>query len=277
MLNMKKKTRLLVLAALYLVISVLGLVWGEFGHPRRLEIIFFDVGQGDASLVSLPDGQRVLIDGGPDNSVLSRLGDNLPYGRRTIDLMLASHYHDDHISGLLSVMERYQVGRVIYPTGNKSNELWEYFLRRAEILGLELVPIEGNANLRLTPSCSLFLLNSNSLGVAQDENNSLIAKLNCSDLKVLWSGDSGAKVEMGLLSADVDLQADIMKAGHHGSKSSNSQAFLQAVNPGSLVISSGADNRFGHPSPEVIERAEALGIHIYRTDEQGDIKFFGQD
>ena len=108
-----------------------------------------------------------------------------------------------------------------------------------------------------------------------DPNNSLTVKLNCAGAKFLFSGDNSATIEKALLKTGLDLRADVLKASHHGSNSANSEAFLRAVNPKLLVISVGADNKFGHPSPLVLERAASLNINVKRTDQDGSVKIFG--
>jgi len=242
-------------------------------YSRRLAVSFLDVGQGDAALIETPGGQTILIDGGPDNSVLRGLGDNLPFYRRRLDMIIVSHYHDDHIAGLIEIINRYKVGKIIFPADSPSSEIAEIFFKTAADRKVPIIYLSDTADLDLADDCSMFLLNPASLGVPADDNNSLIAKLDCRKKRFLFTGDSNAKVERALISSGLDWRADVLKASHHGSITANSEDFFRAVSPGRLIISVGVDNRFGHPSPVVLERVSGLGIQVKRTDQEGTIRF----
>lgn len=246
-----------------------------FGQPARLEVDFFDVGQGDSALIKIPGGPVILIDGGPDNKVLRRLGENLPFYRRRIDYLIISHYHEDHVVGLIEVINRYKVGKIIYAPGNPPAEILRELLVAASQRGLTPQILDARATIKLGPDCNLFLLNPHIFPVKADENNSLEAKLNCGGQKFLFTGDNSAVVEKALVSAGWDLVADILKTPHHGSNTASSGIFLDAVKPKIMVISVGADNTFGHPHPAVLERAADRKIEVRRTDQAGTIKIYG--
>jgi len=256
-------------AVLALTLVLLGLM-RNLGQGKP-EIDFFDVGQGDSSLIKV-GGKTVLIDGGPDNIVLKRLGENLPYFKRRIDYVFISHFHDDHISGLFEVIRRYQIGEIIYMRGAESSELMDALLKMAEAKHIKILALPSQANLNLGSGCSFFLLNPYSLYINKDANNSLVAKLNCSSFKALFTGDDNAAVEAALIKTGKDWSGDFFKAAHHGSKTANSAEFLRAVNPRLIVISVGALNRFGHPSQEIIERLSNMGFKFKRTDQIGTVK-----
>lgn len=236
-------------------------------------VSFLDVGQGDASLVRLDDGKIILLDGGPDDLILSRLGEALPPWRRKINFIVISHFHDDHIAGLISVLERYRVEKIIFAAGLEKFVLGEYLLRRAREKEISLVEVDSQASWRLNSGCNFLLLNPLSLGALGDSNNSLVAKLDCSGRQFLFAGDNEKKVEDLLLASSYDLSADVLKSSHHGSKTSNQLSFLTEVNPKILVISVGQGNNFGHPSPDILEAARLLNIEIKRTDELGTVRF----
>jgi competence protein ComEC len=263
-----------------LVIIVPLLLFYTKNRPQKLEIDFLDVGQGDASLIKLPNKKFILIDGGPDNLVLKRLGESLPFYQRKIDLIIISHFHDDHITGLIELMNRYEISRVIYMRGDEdsggqnSPELWKIFMAKARAKKIDLLALESRATIEYFPGCGLKIINPLRLSLKKDANNSLVVKLNCQSLSALFTGDNSLKVENALLKTAEDWSAKILKASHHGSKSANSEIFFQAVRPSLLFISVGVDNRFGHPSPEIIERASRLGIKIKRTDEMGTLRVF---
>lgn len=270
-LKIKKNTGKILIFGIFAVFSVLAASY-IYGRPPRLEVDFFDVGQGDAALIRTPGGATVLIDGGPDNRVLRRLGEALPFYARRIDYLIISHYHDDHVTGLIEVMRRYRVGRIIYGVGNSSTEIFKIFLAAAQARGLVIQPLAGQGEITLGPNCSLSLLNPLTLGVKTDANNSLVAKLACAGERFLFSGDNSSAVEKALLKTGQDWRAEVLKASHHGSSSANSEIFLAAVRPAALVISVGAANRFGHPNPIVLERAADLGLSVRRTDTDGSVR-----
>jgi len=239
--------------------------------PHFLEVIFCDVGQGDAALIKIPTGQVIVIDGGPDGSLLRCLGKNLPFHNRQIDFLILSHYHDDHIMGLPELARRYQIKNFIYAPDEYQSaprvELKRYLNRTSS----KITELDSGASIDFSSDCRLNLLNPVILSVPPDGNNSLIVRLQCRGKTFLFSGDNEAKVEKALLASDFVFAADVFKASHHGSKTSNTVDFLQAGGFRQLIISVGT-NKFGHPSPEVLERAQDLGISIQRTDQSGTIR-----
>ncbi|QQG52451.1 MAG: MBL fold metallo-hydrolase [Candidatus Falkowbacteria bacterium] len=234
-----------------------------------LRVSFMDVGQGDASLIQTPTGKNILIDGGPDNLVLHRLGEALPFYIRRLDYIIISHFHDDHIIGLVEILKRYRVDKIIFVSPDISSPAVDALQREIKKLNLSVINIIASANLRLDNYCSLFFINPASLNIKDNANNSLVAKLDCGNNKFLFAGDNESGAEAALVKSDFDLRADIFKASHHGSKTSNMENFLEAVSPQKIIISVGKTNRFGHPSPEVLDRVLGRGIDIWRTDIQG--------
>ncbi len=271
--NIIKKTAL-ALAALFGLILLIFTIFGRPNH--KLELVFLDVGQGDGTLIKTPDGRTILIDGGPDNKVLWGLGKNLPFYRRRIDFLILSHYHDDHFVGLIEIIKRYRVGTLIYSGKAPDSLLILELLKVASQYKVELKALSGQADLSFGPTCNLSLLNPIILGIKEDPNNSLVSRLDCSGRRFLLAGDNPATAEKALLMSGWPLEADIFKASHHGSNTSNGAAFLEKINPRLIIISVGADNRFGHPGSFFLERATALDIPIKRTDIEGDVKIFAK-
>lgn len=241
-------------------------------------VIFFDVAQGDSILLRNIKGKNILIDGGPDNSVLKKLGKYLPYFSRHIDLIILTHFHDDHVVGLIEIIHRYSVGHIIlgqdFATGlNQDIFLEQVEKKNSKSNETDIFFIDNLLALDFSSSCQLLILNPNVLSIKENENNSLITKLDCANLKFLFTGDAEMEIEEKLLKHNLDLSTDILKAGHHGSKTSNTEDFLKATGANYFVVSSGKDNTFGHPAAEVIKRALELGMTIRRTDREGDIIF----
>ncbi len=241
---------------------------------NRLKISFLDVGQGDSVLIKTPGGQVILIDGGPDNKVLWELGESLPFYRRRIDFLVLSHYHDDHLVGLIEVIKRHRVGTLIYSGKDADSLLIAELLEVVSQNKVALRALDGQARLSFGVDCFLNLLNPDILGIKEDPNNSLVSRLDCNGRRLLSSGDNNEAVEKALLGSGWPLEADIFKASHHGSDTSNSLDFLERIDPRLVVIPVGRDNRFGHPSPGILERIEDFGIRIKRTDQDGRVVIY---
>jgi len=280
MFKIKLKLNKNVLKKAILAALILGLLSAYYiyiySRPAQLEVIFLDVGQGDAILIKTPHGQTILIDGGPDNRVLRRLGERLPYYQRQIDFVIISHYHDDHTVGLVELARRFRIGQLIYASDLQSSpviqELSKYIGRQKSRPDRPShISIESQAKISLGPDCALDLLSPAWLKIKADGNNSLVVKLDCLGRRFLFTGDNSATAEKALLKSGWELKASVLKASHHGSDSANSEGFLRAVNPSLLAISVGSDNKFGHPHPKVLDRAESLGISVRRTDQEGDL------
>lgn len=268
----------LIFGVIFLGLSAVYLIY-IYNKPVGLTVDLLDVGQGDAILIRTPSGQTVLIDGGPDNKVLRRLGERLPYYQRRIDFVLISHFHDDHTIGLVELAKRFSIGQIVYASDLHPSpvieELSKNISRRSpRTNSTSTFPVTGMAEILLGKNCVINLLNPAFLGVKADDNNSLAARLDCLGQNFLFSGDNSAAVEKALLKSGWPLKSLVFKASHHGSNSANSQDFLQAVDPDLLMISVGADNKFGHPNPKVLDRAESLNISVRRTDQEGNLSIF---
>lgn len=235
-------------------------------------VIFFDVGQGDSVLLRNIEGRNILIDGGPDNSVLKKLGQYLPYFSRKIDLIIISHAHDDHVFGLIETSNRYRVDNLILGESLMTSFNQKVLLDNLLTQGTGVNFIK-NINLTLSNSCSLDIINPLILEVAANDNNSLMAKLDCYGFKFLFSGDNEKAVELALVKSDLDLTCDVLKASHHGSKTSNIQDFLEKTQASYFIVSVGESNSFGHPAKEVLNRVLSLNMILKRTDLEGDIVF----
>lgn len=262
------------------------------------EIVFFDVGQGDATLLQ-SGADQILIDGGPDATVLRRLGEVMPWWDRRIEVVIATHPDQDHIAGLVDVLDRYQVGLVVLPAMPHSSSLQATWLARIQ----ERVLAQGGAyrfasvgqsieskGIKLTvlhPKYS----GSGLLTAARDTNASSVVsraqvcgqrKTGGRCLSVLLTGDADSIVERALVKQNLApdgkksvLDVDILKVGHHGSKSSTGQEIVTAVSPLAVIISVGADNRYGHPNQEILRRLAPY--QLWRTDENGTITFVSQN
>lgn len=243
-----------------------------FAQPNNLKIWFFDIGQGDAIFIETPNRYQILIDGGPDKSVLAKLGSVMLPWDRSIDAVIFTHPDADHITGLPAVLDRYQVD-AIYETGLDhttsvmqsleaaiaSEAAEHYFLAAPRTLFIDGVRFDI-----ISPS-------TNYQGRIIKDNNaaSLVIKLTYGETSLLLTGD--AEVENEILFGPVAGDIDVLKTGHHGSLTSTSVEFLDAVTPEVAIISVGEDNRYGHPHPAVLQRLKQRQVQIFRTDQDGDI------
>ena len=262
-----------------LLISAAVVLWlrAADGPDGKLHLHFLDVGQGDSTLIVTPSGRQMLIDGGPDGDVVSqRLAEALPGGDRSLDVLLLTHLDSDHSHGLLAVLDRFAVGVVL--TGPHTVESpvrpeWEQTLAREDISPVE---VRAGHRIVLEDGVELEVLNPVPGHPLGDTNNDSVAvRLHYGNVSVLLTADMEDKAELRLIDSGAEISSTVLKAGHHGSGSSSSQAFLEAVGPRIAVISAGLDNQYGHPAPQVLERLEAsVGPqNVYRTDLQGTVEF----
>jgi len=241
-----------------------------------LKIYFFDIGQGDSIFIETPSGRQILVDGGPDNKVLSKLGEVIPFYDKDIDVVVVSHPHADHMVGLIDALERYEVKNIVEAKESyDSSEFlaWEEAVKNENANNVEAVT--GKA-IDLGDGVTLTILYPFESVIGDNPRNPhddvVVTMLRYKDLEVMLTGDMETKVERRLIMEGYDLDSDVLKVGHHGSKTSTSEEFLSAVSPEVAVIQVGAKNRYGHPSSEVLERLENYDIKYYRNDIDGDIK-----
>jgi len=224
-----------------------------------LSVWFFDVGQGDAILIQTPHGHQVLVDGGPDQSILSKLGSAMLPWDRTMDRAIVTHNDADHTTGFRAVTETYQVDQVMVAEDLSWRE-GEIFLRAGDRFVVDGVLFEV-----LWPTAEALADRSLS-----DNEQSLVLWVTYQETSLLLTGDIEALQEAQILWPDVD----VLKVAHHGSASSSSLDFLRALQPEEAVISCGRENPYGHPHPVILDRLTQVGAKILRTDLDGDILLF---
>jgi competence protein ComEC len=254
-----------------------GILWFRVvgGPDGYLHVHFLDIGQGDSILVVTPSGRQALIDGGPDGDVVSQaLADTLPGGDRSLDLVVMTHLDSDHSNGLLGVLDRYTVGAVLSGAQLPGNEMRAQWEERLEQHGIAPVEVRAGHVIHLDDGVELQALNPPQRGLSGDSNNnSIVLRLTYGEVSFLLAADIESGVEERLVDSGVELQSTVLKAAHHGSKTSTTQRFLNAVGPAIAVVSAGLDNPYGHPSPVVLERLEAAvgADNVYRTDRDGSV------
>ena len=246
------------------------------GHQSLL-VTFFDVGQGDSIFVEVPDGNQILIDGGPSDRILAKLGRVMPFWDRSIDLLILTHPHADHLDGLLEVLKRYDVDMVLESGVEHSIPEYQEWRELLERRGIQVVPALVGERVDAGAGVTMEILSPfeayQGVPAKNVHDANVASRLIHGENSFLFMGDAEKMIEYRLLFESPQLiDADILKVGHHGSKTSSSAEFLQAVSPEVAVISAGRKNRFGHPTQEVLERLAATGTEIFRTDRDGDIQ-----
>jgi competence protein ComEC len=246
----------------------------------KLHVSFLDVGQGDAILLRMPNGQDILIDGGPDPQRINlELSEKLPFWGRTIDVVVCTQPQADHVTGLVEVLQRYHVEHVLDPGVSYDSAIYQEWVRLIEIKGIERSVARAGQEIDLGSGVRMEILNPpESLweGTSHDvDNNGVALRLSWGNVSFLFTADIRAETELELIMQRANLKATVLKVAHHGSGTSTTHHFLAAVDPEVAVVCVGADNPFGHPGPEVLERlVGTLGEeNVYRTDRDGTIEF----
>lgn len=242
-------------------------------NNEKLAVYFLDVGQGDAILIRTPDGQNILIDGGPDNNLLYQVANHLPWWERTIDYLVITHYHTDHYVGFLSLLDKYQVKNILVTANLPNDFLYYQWLEKLKEKNIKPSVVRAGENFVLSPDLNWQVLLADNQHEDLNEN-SIVIKLTYKDTDFLFMGDLPISGEQKLLVSGLNLDAEILKVGHHGSKYSSSEEFLKAVSPEICVIQSGLDNKFNHPHKEAISRLQELGCQIKNTQDLGTISLF---
>lgn len=253
----------------FILAGVLALI--IFQNQQKLSVYFLDVGQGDAILISQGQNQ-ILIDGGPSGQILlEKLGRYIPFWDRKIETVIETHPDQDHIAGLASVLENYQVGAFIESRAESDSQIANRVKELTQEKNVNNFKAEKNIDLKFLEADLKIILADE--GMKDDTNvGSVVTKLTFGQNTFLFTGDLPSSEEANLAD-QADIRAEVLKVAHHGSKYSTSQEFLDVVDPQTAIISVGKNNRYGHPSEETIERLKKAGINILRTDGLGDIQF----
>ena len=276
---MKAGTKRVIFLSIFclLILALITLYLRRETQTDNLQVIFIDVGQGDATFIESPTGTQVLIDGGRDASVLRELSKIMGYFDKDIDLIVATHPDMDHIAGLIDVLNRYTVHTILMTENESDTPAFASFLkavreehativyaRRGQVFDIGS-GAQGSTTLRiLFPDRNPSGLESNMA--------SIVAQLRYGESEFMFTGDSPKAIEEYLVSlSDSRLQSDVLKAGHHGSRTSSAEVFVEAVSPTYAIFSAGKDNSYGHPHKEVVNLFVQHHIETKNTADQGSI------
>lgn len=274
---MKRSTAISWLAVLFmfaLAVSI-GIANGFKKETGLLTVSFLDVGQGDAIFITSPTGVQVLIDAGKGREVLRKLPSVLPWYDRSIDVLIATHPDADHIGGMPDILKRYKVTSIIESSVDDENGVDAKAFaaaasaeraQRSVALRGQTIDI-GGAHIEI-------LFPDRDVSGVETNTGSIIAKVVYGKTSFMLTGDAPDEIENYLVRINSkSLDADVLKAGHHGSRTSSSEDFIRAVSPAYAIFSRGCDNSYGHPHKEVVERFAQLDIQTLDTCEEGTIQF----
>ena len=247
-------------------------------HQAGDQISFLNVGQGAATLIQLNHSQQVLIDGGPDEQVLSQLNQLMPPLDRQIELIILTHPHADHLDGILAILKNYQVKNIIHnPVDCQENDCQQFLSLLAKNNIPQFFAHPGlhvkQSKLKIKffyPATKL----QNQTTTTEFNDTSVVLQIKSQNQSVLITGDLPATIEKKLVNSySTQLISNILAIGHHGSKYSSDPVFLETVQPQTAIISVGQDNKFNHPHPETLEKLNKHNIKTLRTDIDGTITF----
>lgn len=244
---------------------------------ETMRVAFLDVGQGDAVFVEAPNGNQVLIDGGPSRAVLRGLADQMWFWDRSIDVLIATHPDKDHIGGLVDVLDAYGVDAVLRSGARSKSGAFRAFRRSTQEEGARTHRLHAGQTVRLSPRVHFdVLFPPKSAGVRDMEQNkaSVTGRLVYGDTAVLLSGDAPKEVEQYLARKYAgNLESEVLKVGHHGSDTSTAEPWLGWSDPEYAVISAGKDNPHGHPHESVTERLKRFETKVLQTKKRGTVVF----
>ena len=238
---------------------------------NTLTVNYIDVGQGDGEFIELPNGETMLIDAGNSNNASDIIGLIENKGYSTLNYVVATHPHADHIGGMATVLAAFDVGKMYMPKKEHTSKTFENLLDTIEKNNIELHTAKACVSVLDTTDLKIDVLAPINSSYSNLNDYSAVIKITYKDNSFLFMGDAENIVENELLSAKASVNADVLKVGHHGSSYSSSQGFIKAVSPKYAIISCGANNQYGHPTSETLATLNCFNINIYRTDENGTI------
>ncbi|TSD02184.1 MAG: Uncharacterized protein Athens071425_104 [Parcubacteria group bacterium Athens0714_25] len=244
-------------------------------RSRELKVVFLNVGQGDAILISQGSSQ-VLVDSGKSGKiVLEKLGKYIPFWDRQIEGIVITHPDYDHIAGFVDVLENYEVKTIVRTGAKSDSKTFEALSEKISKENAQNVEARSGVKMKFSRGAQLeikYPIFSKDIFSKNTNDESVVVGVDFGESSFLLTGDLPMEKESELISATKNIGAKVLKVAHHGSKYSTGDEFLKTVNPAEAIISVGKNN-YGHPTPEVIERMERRGIKIMRTDQAGDVAY----
>lgn len=279
MISKRRHLSILWATTVVILIAIYGYFYSNTSsHTSYLRVVFLDVGQGDSIYIEAPNGRQVLVDGGPDASVVSQLASVMPLFDKTIDLVVATHADADHIGGLSAVLDDYTVSRVLENGAGGKTKTYQkleqkiidhHIQKDIARRGMHII-IDEKENIYfdiLYPDRDVVNLDSN--------DGSIVGRLTYGGQSFMLTGDAPNNVENIIIKNEKPefLKSSVLKLGHHGSHTSSSTEWLRAISPSYAIISAGLNNRYGHPHKETLDKLDSLQIPYLATYEKGNIEF----
>ncbi|MDR1735160.1 MAG: MBL fold metallo-hydrolase [Oscillospiraceae bacterium] len=238
---------------------------------QPLTAVYIDVGQGDSEFIRLPNGDTILIDAGEPEEADNVIAVLKQYNVTALDYVIATHPHEDHIGGMAEVLNTYPVENLYMPNATQNTAVYKNLISAAQAQNLKVQYVTGGMELFNDGNLTAEYVAPNAEKYSDLNNYSAVLRIAYGTTSFLFTGDAEKLSEEEILSKGFNIQATVLKVGHHGSDSSSCADFLNAVNPTYAVISCGLNNKYGHPSPSTISALQARNIQIFRTDLQGTI------
>ncbi len=242
---------------------------------RKFTFAMLDVGQGDALFIESPTGTQILVDGGPPRRILGRLARVMPLFDRTIDAIIITNPDRDHMGGFLDVLKTYKVKQVIEP--GTSNDDSAIYRELKEVISKKNIPTTlAKKGMQMDLGGGVFLdilFPDRDVSTWTTNDGSIVARLSYGETSIMLTGDTTADTEEIILreNSKAVLDSDILKVAHHGSKTSSSKSFVEAVSPQYALISDGKNNTYGHPHQQTLDTLSSLGVEVWRTDILGTV------
>lgn len=236
-----------------------------------LKVHFINVGQGDSTLIQTPEGNTLLIDGGPKESASNLVSYLKKLGIDKINVVIATHPHEDHIGGLISVFNNFIVDNVIDSGVSHTTQTYKNYLSTIQAKNINFINWSLGQVFDIGNGVSFKIVGPVTKSSSDLNNSSIVIYLTYGDTSFLFAGDAESKEEGQILSSGANIDADILKVGHHGSDSSCTSKFLNTVSPEIAIISCGIPNSYGHPNDITLKNLTNIGAAIYRTDLTGNV------
>ena len=237
----------------------------------QLVVHMIDVGQADCFLLE-QDGMTAMVDCGTRSSGKDAVKYLNNLGITKIDYVIGTHPHDDHMGGMYDVITNFEIGKVIIPDSRDGDITANWYMKLMNELNT------GNYEVQYAREGDVFNLQDATMlvlaaetDVSNTNNYSIVLKVSFGQMDMIMTGDAETEIEEKILESGANIDAEILKAGHHGSDTSNSEEFVDAISPDYVLISAGLGNKYEHPIKEIMERFEERNIEVYRTDESGSV------
>lgn len=243
-------------------------------HSVYLKVSYLDIGQGDSIYIEAPNGRQMIIDGGPGQNLMNALPKVMPFGDRTVDVILVTNPDSDHYSGFIPLLENYEVSSVVEPGTTSDTSTYKTLQEKITEEGSSHVLAEAGTKIYLDKGNNIYfeiLFPDRDVSNWSSNDGSVVGRLVYDENSFLFTGDATLLTE-GLVVSDYDLSdIDILKVGHHGSKTSTGVPLLRETRPELAIISAGKNNRYGHPNKEVLDRLALYDIPFLVTSDEGTI------